>query len=96
MISETKSAPFTQEEVDALNDYQSKGKFHPFTCCGGNKNTPNCFRIKDASELDPNISYADSEGILKATKDGWVCPCGEYTQNWAHSFMSEKQTNESN
>ena len=25
-------APFTQEQCDELNDYQTKGKFHPFTC----------------------------------------------------------------
>lgn len=21
---------------------------------------------------------------LIATKDGWICKCGEYKQNWAH------------
>lgn len=29
------------------------------------------------------------EGKLEATVDGWVCPCGEYKQNWAHKFMIE-------
>jgi hypothetical protein len=24
---------------------------------------------------------------LKATPEGWVCACGDYTQNWAHDFM---------
>lgn len=24
---------------------------------------------------------------LIATLDGWVCPCGEYRQYWAHGFM---------
>lgn len=26
---------------------------------------------------------------LTATKDGWVCHCGEYKQDWAHDFMLE-------
>lgn len=25
---------------------------------------------------------------LIATKDGWICECGEYTQDWALTFMS--------
>lgn len=24
---------------------------------------------------------------LVATKDGWICPNCDYTQNWAHGFM---------
>lgn len=26
---------------------------------------------------------------LLATHHGWVCVCGEYTQNWAHEFMTD-------
>lgn len=25
---------------------------------------------------------------LVATKDGWVCHCGQYRQDWAHAFMA--------
>lgn len=24
---------------------------------------------------------------LVATRDGWICQCGEYRQGWAHDFM---------
>jgi len=75
---ETIKKPFTQEQVDNLNHYQNEGKFHPFTCCGGDKNTPNCQR-----------NAGTSEGVLIATVDGWVCPCGEYKQDWAHDFMDK-------
>lgn len=29
----------------------------------------------------------ENQRELVATKDGWVCQCGKYTQNWAHAFM---------
>ena len=29
------------------------------------------------------------ERELIATKEGWICHCGEYTQDWAHEFMFE-------
>jgi hypothetical protein len=34
----------------------------------------------------PNIegNCADIDRPLIATKDGWVCKCGKYTQNWHH------------
>lgn len=27
--------------------------------------------------------HADTEGVLKATENGWVCPQCDYTQTWA-------------
>lgn len=67
-------APFTPEQVEALNTWQSTGVVHPFTCGSG--------RRKDADHLD-------GEGILKATPQGWVCPYCNYTQDWAHAFMAD-------
>jgi hypothetical protein len=32
----------------------------------------------------------DSDQILVATKDGWVCEKCNYTQDWAHGFMTEE------
>lgn len=26
--------------------------------------------------------------VLVATEAGWVCSCGDYTQDWAHDFMA--------
>ena len=31
----------------------------------------------------------DGECLLTATTDGWVCPCGEYRQFWAHAAMAD-------
>ena len=66
-------APFTSEQVEALNRYQNSGEFHPFTC-GGNRT---------------DEKHLDGEGILVATPDGWVCPYCEYKQNWTHGFMAD-------
>lgn len=68
-------APFTEQQVINLNKYQSSGRMHPFTCGGA----------------ECNRSEREDEGILIATTEGWVCPCGKYTQNWAHDFMVENQ-----
>lgn len=66
-------APWTPEQVAALNARQRDGSYHPFTC-GGNRT--------DANHLD-------GEGVLVATPDGWVCPYCDYRQNWAHAEMLE-------
>lgn len=71
---------FTNSEIENLNLFQSSGMMHPFTCSG--HNIPECER-----------SAGISEGVLTATADGWVCPCGKYTQNWAHKFMAEGKPN---
>lgn len=64
-------APFTPEQVVALNKYQENGTFHPFTCGG-----ENC-----------NRSEREDDGVLLATKEGWICGCGKYKQLWAHEGM---------
>ncbi len=66
-------APWTEEQVKNLNEYQVSGKFHPFTCGG-----TGCAK-------DETCNY----GILTAKIDGWYCPCNEWKQNWAHRFMAE-------
>ena len=72
-------APFTQEQVQKLNEYQRNGRFHPFTCCSPS-DIIKCERAKLGNGMG---------GLLIATKEGWVCPCGGYKQNWSHSFMAE-------
>jgi hypothetical protein len=68
-------SPFTDEQIEELNKYQHSGKFHPFTC-GGNRT---------------DEKHLDGEGILVATKQGWICPYCDYTQDWAHDFMTDKK-----
>jgi len=72
-------APFTDQQIRKLNEFQNAGQFHPFTC------------DRKAVECETNVTPRDysKDGVLIATKDGWVCPCGKYTQNWAHKFMGE-------
>lgn len=68
--------PWSQEQVNNLNDYQQKGCFHPYTC---DRKAPECEVDKGPIETkDPS-----KDGVLIATQDGWVCPCGKYKQNWA-------------
>lgn len=78
-------APFTKEEVEKLNEYQKQGKFHPFTCCSPEE-IPECLRA--VKEVDGKIIEGTSDGILIAREEGWICPCGKYTQDWAYSFMA--------
>lgn len=71
------TAPFTDEQVASLKLFQQSG-FHPFTCCSTDNEGNHCERNKQ-----PN------SGALIPTNEGWVCPCGKYTQDWAHHFMTD-------
>lgn len=74
------SAPFTPEQVEALNKFQQRQNFHPFTC--GNRGDP------PHQEDMERLGLTDL-GLLKATPLGWVCHSCAYTQTWAHGFMAE-------
>ena len=76
-------APFSQEQVDKLNQFQKTGKFHPFTCCSP-EYIPECKRALNQGE-----TYEEREGILIAKTEGFICPCGKYKQNWAYAFMAD-------
>lgn len=72
------TVPFTKEQVRALQRYQKCGFMHPFTCCSDNR----C-----------NRHEREDQGVLIPTENGWVCPCGNYKQNWTHAFMTAEQEN---
>jgi len=59
-------APWTDEQVAKLNEFQSCDHAHPFTC--------------------PGEGGCPSRNLI-ATNEGWVCACGDYTQDWAHEGM---------
>lgn len=63
-------APWTEDQVEALNKFQTTTRFHPFTC-------PN----------HHNNPYGDRN--LVATTNGWICKNCNYTQDWAHGFMTQ-------
>ena len=67
-------APFTAEQVVALNDYQTTRWFHPFTC-------GHCRDL-----MVGGVPFR--ECLLVATEAGWTCPTCDYTQDWAWKFMA--------
>lgn len=69
------TAPFSDAQVEALNEFQKSGVMHPFTC--GKNKSKKC-KLSDIHE-----------GFLVATKNGWVCPDCGYRQDWAHDFMAD-------
>jgi hypothetical protein len=74
-------APFTPEQVHALNAWQANDRVHGFTC--GNDRT-------DAAHVAYQLQHPDQDfGQLVATAEGWVCPVCTYRQDWAHDFMAE-------
>ena len=68
-------APWTDEQVEQLNRFQRDSEFHPYTCCG------------DGLEQFCERKQKVSPGILIATNEGWICPCGKYKQSDCTEFM---------
>jgi hypothetical protein len=64
---------WTQEQVDALNAQQRDSRFHPYTC--GKRNSA-------------DFNHLDGEGVLVATRHGWVCQFCDYRQDWAHEIAA--------
>lgn len=81
-------APFTDEQVKLLNEFQNMGSIHPFTCMSPEA-IPECLRA--GKEVDGKYMPGTDEGKLIARNEGWICPCGKYTQDWAHSFMVDNE-----
>ena len=79
MTTEQIRAPWTPDQVVALNAFQRRREFHPFTC-------PN------RGPWHAEINSPDD--VLVATVRGWVCPFCDYTQEWAHSFMVRTEPGE--
>jgi len=74
----------TQETVDFLNRQQVAGSYHPHTCCSPPE-IKECKRrlSHNMRSLGKEVEYSrDNEGVLIATTEGWICPCGKYKQEW--------------
>ena len=85
------SPPWTPEQVEALNRWQTAGYVHPFTCgvCRDRDTDAYVAAIeaaRAAGEPDPPRPRF-GEHALVATADGWVCETCDYTQDWAHEAM---------
>ena len=74
--------PWDEVTVAALNNYQQKGYFHPFTCE---------YHGNQAHKKQHKLSSDPVPGLLYATTLGWRCPACDYTQSWAHKFMADHQ-----
>ena len=68
-------APWTLDQVRALNNWQVSLDFHPFTC--------------GKRQLSPHRTSLGDAGVLIAQPQGWVCLDCDYTQTWAHAIMFE-------
>jgi hypothetical protein len=66
--------PWTDEQVNKLNEWQACDWVHEFTC---------------GNDADPNfvLSHEVLGKTLVASNDGWHCLSCGYTQTWAHDFM---------
>jgi hypothetical protein len=69
-------APFTDEQVAALNKYQWSGVMHPFTCA-----RPEGLEHSFTEE----VLRATRDGWV-CVKVGCT-----YTQKWAHEFMADSE-----
>lgn len=67
-------SPWSIEKVQQLNNNQKNTTFHPYTC---DRKHSDC-------EVNTQPSDYSKDGVLIAKTEGWVCPCGKYTQDWAH------------
>lgn len=75
------TTPWADEIIEALNTFQRKASYHPYTC-GGDRMDATHRVIKESFNL-PDY------GLLVATKDGWICPACNYTQKWYSDSMVE-------
>lgn len=67
--------PWTADQVESLNGYQTSGYGHPYTCPDRDVNT--------------YAETLVDRGVLVATTDGWRCPDCGYTQGWAHQWAAD-------
>jgi hypothetical protein len=68
------TSTFTPEKIKELNEHQQNNSYHPYTC---DRNYEEC-------EVYTVPRDYSKDGVLIATEEGWICPCGKYKQNWYH------------
>ena len=102
-MSEEINAPFNDEQVKALNEFQNAGRFHPFTCLNDGDEAHIAYEFEKAhpgKNYDEYIKEEKAKGVnfpemaftetnLIATNDGWICPVCDYKQKWANGFMAQ-------
>ncbi len=76
-------APFSQEQIDKINNYQSTCEDHKVLTCTGKIHVPK------KGILTRTMDLCENGGTLIAHKDGLDCPCGRYTEDWVYKYMTE-------
>lgn len=71
-VSATYPTIWTEDQCAKLNEWQSAGHVHPFTC----EKNDSWHHDEDGDRL-----------TLEATPQGWLCRSCGYRQFWAHDFM---------
>lgn len=85
-MADVTRAPWTVEQVNALNAFQRDGQVHPFTCA--NRDRDDVYRGFHEAAV---VVYALNDvGQLIATTAGWACYACDYTQDWAYTHMIER------
>jgi hypothetical protein len=84
-------------EKPSKEDVSEKKMLDAIESVKKDKGTANDFIAKHGKAMfkranDEGDTYEEKQGILIATNEGWVCPCGKYKQQWAHKLMIEPQT----
>ncbi len=69
--------PWSDDDVELLNNYQMDGSGHPYTC----ENRGNGSHAITNSET----------GMLVATRNGWICYDCDYRQDWAYLHTIDQQ-----
>jgi hypothetical protein len=72
-------APFTQDQVEALNRFQESGSMHPFTC--PDHSDTSLVATEKGWTCPHRIMFEPGSRIASVQCD--------YTQNWAHKFMAD-------
>jgi len=97
------TAPFSDEQVIRLNEFQNLGMVHPFTCAKDGDDAHIKYEFEKKHKGEDYGAYIKKEkerGVnfpeavftqtnLIATNEGWKCPVCDYKQNWAHKGMLE-------
>lgn len=88
----TSTAPWTEEQAEALNRWQSSPTTPSFTCERCRDNDTRALIARFHAEGEPaDFKWTPGpEHALVATTDGWKCETCDYTQDWAHPFMMQE------
>lgn len=81
-INPTCHAPWTDEQIESINNYQQSGCWFELTC-GTLEKHP-----KENSPFDTECTFP-IPGVLIATRDYLYCPLCDYKQYWVFENLTD-------